>query len=335
MPELRKDPIVDRWVIISPERSMRPNSFYQPPDIEIDDFCPLCPGNEWVTPSEVLAYRKSNDKPNGPGWSLRVVPNKFPALRIEGEINPRSSGVTNWMQGVGAHEVIIETPDHDASLADIGYEKVTDVLLAYKERILDLKKDGRFAYIHVFKNYGRAAGATLKHSHSQLIALPIIPEIPAEELAGATDHFASKHSCIFCDMISQEFEEKKRIIIENEHFVSIAPFASRFSFEMWILPKVHQSRFEETGREGLASLAQILTESLRRLNYALQIPPYNYFIHNLPQKFERQWNQAYHWHIEIIPKLAHMAGFEMGSGIFINSTPPEEAAQFLRELKLR
>ena len=215
MPELRRDPIIDRWVIIAPERSMRPYAYFQPQDIEIDDFCPLCPGREAVTPPEVLVFGRSPEDADTPGWSVRVVPNKFPALRIEGELNPRRSGVNYRMQGIGAHEVIIETPNHEEQLADMPINRTAEVLLAYRERIRDLKRDRRFAYIHIFKNHGRAAGASLIHSHSQLIALPIVPEIPAEEMAASLNYYREKHCCIFCDMIAQESAEGRRIVREN------------------------------------------------------------------------------------------------------------------------
>src|SRR5215475_12046667 len=185
MPELRKDPVVGRWVIISTERGRRPSDFTIEPVRAKATNCVFCPGNESKTPPEILANRSPDSAPNEPGWSLRVVPNKFPALRIEGELEPSGEGLYDRMNGVGAHEVVIETPHHGASLAGLSVDAVADVLFAFRERMLDLKKDPRFAYVLVFENHGEAAGASLEHPHSQLIATPIIPIMVSEELAGS------------------------------------------------------------------------------------------------------------------------------------------------------
>ena len=197
MPELRKDPIIGRWVIISTERAMRPDSFERDAEQYRRGFCPFCYGNEDRTPPEVLAYRENDGNPDTEGWKLRVVPNKFPALQIEGELERRGDGMFDMMSGVGAHEVIIETPEHDLSLADMPQDRVEDVIWSYRDRFADLKKDKRFQYIRIFKNHGRAAGATLEHSHSQLIALPIVPKRVVEEIEGAKRYFAYKERCVY------------------------------------------------------------------------------------------------------------------------------------------
>ncbi len=332
MPELRKDPIIGRWVIISLERGRRPTDFPDEGRRRKGGFCPFCAGNESTTPPEVLAYRDGGSSPNGPGWKLRVVPNKFPALQVEGMLNKMGEGIYDKMNGIGAHEVIIETPDHNETLSAMPVKRVEDVLWSYRDRIEDLKKDRRFSYILVFKNEGESAGATLEHSHSQLIALPIVPKSVIEEVEGAKQHYNLKERCIYCDIIRQETMTGSRMIAENRDFVSFAPFAPRFPFETWIMPKTHSSNYSSGTPEQYANLALILQETLKRLDRILSVPPYNYIIHTSPFRDER--NDYFHWHIELMPKLTHVAGFEWGSGFYINPTPPEEAAKFLREAKI-
>ncbi len=329
MPELRKDPIVGRWVIIATERGKRPTDFVSPTyKRKVSGFCPFCAGNEYTTPEELYAIREPGSEPNGPGWSLRVVPNKFPALRPEGEPDREGLGLFDRINGVGTHEVIIESPDHLSSLATMERKAVENVLWAYYHRIQTLKKDPRFKYVLVFKNEGEVAGASLEHTHSQLIGLPIVPKLVKEELASAKKYFSLKERCIFCDMIVQETEATERIIIENEEFIAISPFASRLPFETWILPKVHTSSYRPT-EKGFSTLAEILQIVLQRLDRLLNIPPYNYIIHT--SSFEDEDNEYYHWHMEIIPKLTKIAGFEWGTGFYINPTPPEVAARFMKE----
>lgn len=329
MPELRKDPIIGRWIIIATDRAKRPSDFFSKPEERLSGFCPFCVGNEEKTPPEVLAYRKKGTLPDTPGWSVRVVPNKFPALQIEGGLNKRGEGLYDRMNGVGAHEVIIETPDHNLSLADLPPENFSQVLLAYRDRIVDLKKDHRFQYILIFKNHGQAAGASLDHSHSQLIALPIIPKRVSEEIRGANSYYLYRDRCIFCDIIQQELETKLRIVSENEDFIAICPFASRFPFETWIVPKEHDVYFEDASFSQLQSLGKIVKDTLQRISRTLNDPPYNFLIHTTP--FYEKDVSYYHWHIEVIPKLTKVAGFEWGTGFYINPTPPEDACKFLRK----
>ncbi|MGQ9645976.1 MAG: galactose-1-phosphate uridylyltransferase [Thermodesulfobacteriota bacterium] len=331
MPELRKDPIHGRWVIISTERSRRPSDFMPEERKPVGGFCPLCEGNEDRTPPEILAYRDNGTPPNSPGWTLRVVPNKFPALRIEGDLNREGEGIYDKMNGIGAHEVVIETPRHSETLATLPLKGVVHVLAAYRDRIADLKKDQRLRYVLVFKNHGVAAGASLEHSHSQIIALPIIPRRVAEEIEGSKNYFSYKDRCVFCDIIRQEIHQKRRLILENNAFISVAPFASRFPFETWILPKTHCSSYEQMDPSLFEEAAQILSDTLRRMNRVLNEPPYNYVIHT--SSFSGLESEYYHWHFEIMPKLTRVAGFEWGTGFYINPTPPEEAAEYLREGK--
>lgn len=327
MPELRKDPIIGRWVIIATERGKRPSDFISETEKPREGFCSLCPGNEAKTPPEVYALRPEGSAPNTPGWRLRVVTNKFPALIAEGEVEEIKTGVFDWMSGVGDHEVVIETPQHHTRLSDLSVEEVTDVLWAYRERIRTLKQDARFRSVIVFKNHGAAAGASLDHSHSQLIALPIVPKRVFEEMEGARAYYKNNQQCIFCDIIKQERAAEVRIIEEREGVCAIAPFASRFPFETWIIPEDHHASFEET--ESYEGLAQVLRGILRRLDSVLKDPPYNFVIHTSP--FEDADNTYYHWHLEIMPRVTKVAGFEWGSGFYINPTPPEEAAAYLRE----
>jgi UDPglucose--hexose-1-phosphate uridylyltransferase len=333
VPELRKDPIVGRWVIISTDRAKRPTDFTREGVQLRGGFCPFCPGNENKTPPEIQAYRPGNGGPlpakNSPGWSVRVVPNKFPALGIEGTLDRQADGMFDRMNGVGAHEVIIETPEHGASLASMPAKKIEDVLWAYRDRILDLKKDRRFKYILIFKNHGDPAGASLEHAHSQLIALPIVPIYVSEEITGAKQYFLYKERCVFCDVIRQETDAGVRVVAENSDFLTIAPYAPRFPFETWILPKRHESAFENSSTQMFESLAVALKTLLIKADRVLDNPPYNLVFHTSP--VQESTNDHYHWHVEFMPKLTKTAGFEWGTGFYINPTPPEEAARFLRE----
>ncbi len=329
MTELRKDPIVGRWVIISTERAKRPHEFPPEPPPRKEGMCPLCPGSERMTPPEIFAFRRGGS-PNEGGWTLRVVPNKFPALRIEGDLGKAGDGVYDRMNGVGAHEVVIETERHDLHLFDLSEAQFEDVLVAYRERLLDLKKDRRFKSVIVFKNHGSAAGASLSHSHSQLIALPVVPKRVIEEMTSCKDYFRFRDRCLFCDIVVQEMEQKVRIVEESGEFLACAPYAPRFPFETWIIPKRHQCAYEMIEQDQVRGLAAIFRRTLRRLNLALENPPFNYIIHSAA--FQAGAGEYYHWHIEIMPKLTKVAGFEWGSGFYINPTPPEESAKYMREL---
>lgn len=330
MPELRKDPIIGRWVIISTDRGKRPSSFGNIPKQEEPKMCPFCPGNEKSTPPEVLAYRENGTQPNRPGWFLRVISNKFPALRIEGALNREPKGLYDKMNGIGAHEVVIETPDHAKDLADLSVEEIKNVIWAFRERSLDLQKDRRFKYILIFKNHGEAAGASLEHTHSQLIATPIVPKRVTEEIEGAEKYYKFKERCIFCDIIRQELTEKERIVSDYGDFITFEPFASRFPFESWLLPKQHMSHWTDMTADACIYLAEALKDTLNRIRIALNNPPFNFIIHTAP--IGAQFSEVYHWHIEIIPKLTKIAGFEWGSGFYINPTRPEDAAAFMKDI---
>lgn len=329
MPELRKDPILGRWVIIATERAHRPSDFHHDGTTGDGGPCVFCPGSESQTPPEVLAYRGNGSAPNTPGWRVRVVPNKFPALRIEGPMGRRGEGLYDLMNGVGAHEVIIESTSHTGGMADMEAAAVESVLWAYRDRVLDLSKDERLRSALIFKNHGIESGASLSHPHSQLIALPIVPLSLQQELSGARDFYQQKERCIFCDIIDHEREHQRRLIYENEGFLVTSPFAARFPFEAWVLPKNHCSHFEHAGSLEYRSLAQALKATLRALKTALKDPPFNYILHSAPLR--ETLSKSYHWHLEITPALTRVAGFEVGSGFYINPMPPENAASILRE----
>jgi UDPglucose--hexose-1-phosphate uridylyltransferase len=261
-----------------------------------------------------------------------VVSNKFPALRVEGDLNRHGEGLYDRMNGIGAHEVVIESPDHDATLARLADKQVADAFWAFRDRILDLKRDIRLRYVLIFKNHGEAAGASLEHTHSQLIALPVVPKRVQEELDGSKRYFDFKERCVFCDIVRQESETHARVILQTDHFVAICPYAPRFPFETWILPRLHLSHFEQTGAPLMQNLGWLTRTVLARMESVLELPPYNFVLHTAP--LQEAALQHYHWHIEIIPKLTKVAGFEWGSGFYINPTPPEEAAGFLRESPL-
>ncbi|NOX37491.1 MAG: galactose-1-phosphate uridylyltransferase [Calditrichaeota bacterium] len=330
MPELRKDPVIGRWVIISTERGRRPSDFVHIREQKRGGFCPFCPGNEDKTPPEIFAIRPPDSPPDTPGWTLRVVPNKYPALRVEGELNRRGEGIYDMMNGVGAHEVIIETPDHQKTLGDLDTTGILETLKVFRERILDLRKDTRLKYVMIFKNHGAEAGASLEHSHSQLIATPIIPKTVIEEMEGAGKYYGFKERCIYCDIIRQELRDGIRLVYEEEQFIAIEPFAPRFPFETWILPKQHASHFENSSDDVLRHLALTLKVVLQKINLALQDPPYNFVLHTSPM--QEGPLDHYHWHIEFMPKLTRIAGFEWGTGFYINPTSPEDAAKYLGEI---
>jgi len=332
MPDLRKDPIVGRWVIIAKSRARRPHDFVTTPHLQRDRFCPFCEGHEDKTPREILAYRNPNTSRDKPGWRVRVFANKFPALEIEGELNKRGEGIYDMMNGVGAHEVIVETPQHVLSVSDLSEEQMQEVLWVYRDRLVDLKRDPRLVYGMIFKNVGAAAGASLEHTHSQLIVTPIVPISVQEEMAGSLEFYNYRGRCVYCDMIQQELATEKRMVLDTPDFAAFCPFASRFPFETWIVPKMHASHYEVIAKNGVDDLASVMKQVIGKIESALDRPAYNYIIHTSPLNAPEMAH--YHWHIEIIPSLTRQAGFEWGTGFYINPVPPEEAATFLRDVEV-
>lgn len=329
MPEWRKDPVVDRWVVIATERGKRPSDYRIKPDLPRGGRCPLCPGHEHDTPPEVLSFRDDEARANQPGWWVRVVPNKFPAVRVEGDFDYRREGVYDLMNGLGAHEVVVEATGHDQRLEEQSNRQVEEVVWAWQQRSLDLRRDIRLKYIQIFKNYGQVGGASLEHPHSQIIALPIVPADVRGELAGTQAYQREYGGCVYCNMLCQELSDGRRMVVESEHFLVFVPFAARFPFEMWILPREHQGDFGSIRVEQVADLARVIRLSLGKLNNILEYPPYNMFLHTAPVNSGDY--AEYHWHLEILPRLTIMAGFELATGYVINPTPPEMAAAELRD----
>jgi UDPglucose--hexose-1-phosphate uridylyltransferase len=284
-----------------------------------------------MTPREIDSYRDSNTQANTAGWQVRVVPNKFPALKIEGSLQRRGLGIYDLSNGIGAHEVLIETPYHDKDLPDLTNEEIERVISMCCRRSLDLIKDKRLKYIMIFKNYGPAAGASLEHPHTQLIALPMVPKNALEEIKGAAAYFEYRERCIFCDIIRQELEEEERIISQNAHFLAFCPFVSRFPFEIWIIPKQHHGYFSHLTPEEIPYLASVLKDTISRVKNIFGNLSYNFIIHSSPVNGD-MGIEGYHWHIEFMPKLMRVAGFEWGSGFYFVPTPPEVAAQYLRQV---
>lgn len=352
MSELRHDPLTDRWVIISPERGARPfdafkNGAYEDKKV---DSCPFCPGNEDKTPlPEIFAILNNGQLRHSvsdrslikPDWSIRVIPNKYPALQPEAKLKRKGMGVFDKISGVGAHEICIESQDHGAEIPLLPVNQIITVLGVLKLRMKDLEKDPRFGYLSLFKNRGLDAGASLEHPHWQLNALPITPSEVSRELRSSEDHFSEKERCLICDILSQEIESNERIVEVNEAFVVLSPFASRFAGELFIAPvpdDSHNHSFPDSDDFAISMLASILQRTLLRLLRKYNDPSYNIVLHTAPifrptSRDARFLNikEDYHWHVHIFPRIAKIAGFELGNDCFVNTVPPEEIARLLRE----
>jgi len=328
MPELRRDPVVGRWIII--DHSKGPTDFPKDDNTPTRQaICPFCPGREVRTPPEIDAIRAYGSTPDTPGWQVRTVPNKFPVLTAQDALEKHGNGIYDEMTGVGAHEVMIECPDHEKTLTDLTSEEMGMVISQYQRRYRQLSKVDHFKYVVIFKNFGSSAGATVEHTHSQIIALPMVPKTVTEELKGA-EHYHQIHGrCVFCDMIAQEYNDKERLVAENNSFLAFCPYAPRYAFETWIIPKAHFADFGQIDQKTQGHLSQILQDVLQKIKKVLDNPSYNYYLHTAPVEYSNP--SAYHWHMEIIPKLTRSVGFEWGTGLHIVPTFPQEAARFLRE----
>lgn len=307
-PQLRKDPIVDRWVLIAPERAARPGALVANADEVPDDAadCPFCEGRELRTPPELFALRDAKSKPNSPGWKVRVVPNQFPAVRGD----------------LGSHELIVECPDHEVSWSAMSTKQISLVLRVIRDRMMARRQEGIWNYGQWFKNHGTAAGASLAHAHSQLLCLQDVPKALHDESAAIRDRHGE---CVFCKLTDSELADGARIVRAHSHFVAIAAVAGRFPFETWLLPRTHQACFDQVPDESLEALATELLWLLRRLDDVVGKPGYNLVLHNGP------WNGTdFHWHYELLPRITGIAGFEIGAGMFINPITPEDAAKRLR-----
>ncbi|MHC4593046.1 MAG: galactose-1-phosphate uridylyltransferase, partial [Planctomycetota bacterium] len=333
MAELRRDPVSGRWVIIATERAARPHDFFMTRGRRRGGFCPFCEGNEDRTPPEIAAVRPLGGPPDTPGWKVRVVPNKFPALRMDQRLEVHDEGAYHTVEGFGIHEVIIESSQHLVSPTEMATQDFGLVLQTYCDRSRVLSADERLAYVLVFKNVGQTAGASIEHSHSQLIGVPVMPKRVHEEMRSCEEFFEDGAHCLFCSIIEQELADGRRVVAESDGFVVLCPFAARFPFEMWLLPKEHMCHLFELDGPQLSDAAGILQEALARLEVCLQDPPYNYAIHTAPTTGEGA--SYYHWHVELIPRVTQVAGFEWGTGFYINPMAPESAAQYLREVPQR
>jgi UDPglucose--hexose-1-phosphate uridylyltransferase len=323
MPEIRKDPVFGRWVIIASERGLRPNEFRPGSGPDSAAYaCPFCAGHEDLTPPAIYSL----PAPDG-GWRLRVVRNKYPALTGDGSVENRRTGIYDRMDGMGFHEVVIETPEHGRRLEEMPEDAVADVLRTFVLRLREIKKDPRIKYVMIFKNHGRNAGASLLHPHSQIIAMPMAPLRVMQEIDGAAEYYRERGTCVFCDIVREETSFGRRVVAENADFLAVTPYASRFSFEMWILPKAHASHFEDMKDAQAAGLAGVLKTALGKLHASLPDLSYNLIVHTMPAQDPAA--EHYHWHIEIMPKLTHVAGFEWGTGFYINTVSPEDAAEIL------
>jgi len=327
--ELRRDPITGRSVVIDLGPHPHPHDFLLEA-VRLDDRtpeCPFCEGREGEAGPELLAWREGGPA-NTPGWSVRVIANKRPMLRIEGHQDLRAHGVLETRDGLGAHEVVIETPLHDQPLHRLPVDRLWRVLWAWRTRLQDLKRDARFASAVVFKNHGRAAGARMDHAHSQIAAYPIVPPALDDKVRGAAAHFARTGRCIFCDVTAQERHDGRRMVSDTFPIIAIAPFASRVPFETWVLPRDHAVRFEEASDAMLEAVAAVLKDVMARVDWALERPAYNLVLHTAP--FGGEADQAFHWHLELIPRVTRWSGLEWGTGIPCNPVSPEEAARVLR-----
>jgi UDPglucose--hexose-1-phosphate uridylyltransferase len=333
-PEFRRDPLHHTWVVFAPERQRRPQD-YAAAVLQSGHLDPFAEGNERLTPPEVYAVRKEKTKPNQPGWRVRVVPNRYPAMRIEGQMESAPVGLYDRVTGIGAHEVIIETPDAKTALEDLPIAGVAEVFASYRERIVDLDKDHRFQHIYIFKNFGPTAGASIAHAHSQLVALPLVPPLVEAKLLRAREHYARKQRSLFTDILHTERADGSRMVAENDGYVLFCPYASRFPFELAVFPKRHHAEFTSCSPTELHDLAEVVRFALQRLDAVLDQPGYNLLLHMAPLKrpANERFDSARHdycWHLEIVPRFHSIAGFELGLGAYINTVYPEEAAKFLR-----
>jgi len=331
MPEIRQNRATKEWVIIATERAKRPDDFKPEEEKKIlpvfDKDCPFCPGNEHKTPPELFSYRQAGTEKDKPGWWVRITPNKFPALISEVELTRVSEGFFRKMEGYGRHEVIIESPEHNLSLGNMNLKQVEEVCLVYRQRYIELSAEKNIKIIIVFRNHGEAAGTSLLHPHSQLIALPLVPTHIRHLLEEAMRYYDDHGFCVFCDMIKEEMEFKKRVVLETEKFIAFHPFASKVPFETWIVSKTHNAGFGNISADEAKNLAFVLREILGKLYTKLSDPDYNFVLHTAPIKDSNE--DYYHWYIQILPRLTTPAGFELGSGVYINTILPEETALFL------
>ncbi|MBI2877732.1 MAG: DUF4921 family protein [Candidatus Tectomicrobia bacterium] len=326
MSELRREPVLRRWVAIS-----------TPPDKEKKDVCPFCPGNEGETPGETFAVRETGSRENGPGWWVRAIPNKYPLFRLEGGLGKRAEGMYDLMNNFGAHEIVIETPQHQQTWPEMDPGQLERILQAYCKRSLSLRGDKRFRQILITKHHwgpqfrwDPSFDHLLHHPHSHIVAMPFIPARIEDEVKGILDYYQRKDRCLYCDVITQELRDQKRIILETDHFLTFAPYASRYPYEVWIIPKVHFPDFAAIGESQMADLSQMLRATYAKVHKAFEDAVISMVLHTTP--LQEYYREEYHWHLELRPRLERPMGFEWGTGFFINYIAPEEAAAVLRDI---
>ncbi len=307
---LRKDILSSNWVIVSNDREFRPNEY------RAKIKCPFCPGNEKETPPAICELKDLK------GWYIRVVPNKYPALTLENKNFQESEGLNKKFYVKGHHEVIIEDRNHFKKINEIKH--LDKVLEIYALRMKELYSLKNVKYVMLFRNYGQNAGASLIHPHSQIISMPLLPLRVSDELKHFKTYHLKNKKCAMCDILSDEKKFKKRIIFENSHFVAFAPFASRFNFEIWVSPVNHEPDFYKETE--FKKLSEALKNVFSKLHYSIKDLSYNMIIHTAPSG-----EKKFHWHIEILPKIAMPAGFEWGSGFYINSLSPERISEILNK----
>lgn len=323
-PQLRKDPIVDRWVLIAPERATRPMELVVAAPARDGPSCPFCEGEESRTPHEVFAIRPNGSRPDTPGWQVRVVANMFPAARRDAATP--ANGIAE--AGYGAHEVVIESPQHEAVFSALPRDRIEQVFEVFRRRLEFLAADPRLQYVQVFKNHGLAAGASVEHVHSQILGVSRVPREVAAELHGAAEHHARFGRCAFCDLIEREIAAKERIVAIGEHMVAFTAYAGRFPYETWFLPRRHGCRYESATATEIAENAAIVRRVLGRLDELIPGVGYNLVLHTAPLHDSRRAD--FHWHWELLPRTTGIAGFELSTGCFLNPLPPEQAAAQLR-----
>jgi UDPglucose--hexose-1-phosphate uridylyltransferase len=330
MSELRRDPTTLEWVIIADERAMRPHELVQKGAdrlaLEFDEGCPFCPGHEHMTPPEVLTQAlPGSERP----WDVRVVPNRYPALRPDAPFEEGGDDFFSRMGGAGAHEVVIDTPIHNREMSRMDDREVEAVLLVYQQRYNALKADPRNKLVIIFKNKGNVAGTSLAHPHSQIVATPVEPPLVRRRYNVARTYYAGGGRCLYCDILQKEQRDGHRVVAETDRFLVFHPFASRWPFETWIMPKEHRSSFGDASLEELKELAPLLRSVLGALEAKMGDPDYNFVLHSAPTR--NSVKPYYQWHLQIVPRLTTAAGFEIGSGMYINTALPEETAAFVRD----
>jgi UDPglucose--hexose-1-phosphate uridylyltransferase len=334
--ELRKDYLLERWVVIATERARRPTDLAKSkPEPAKTSICPLCVGNENMTPPAVMLYQKINgeiERSQDPivgertkNWLVRVIPNLFPAFGPPKQPQDISKIVKNdhLLDAIGYHEVIVESPNHDENPADAQLPQLELVVNAYIDRLKELSSKPYIKYVSIFRNFGVDAGASLSHAHSQVIATPMIPTTPREEQKASQLFFENNGRCVFCDLIATE-AKGPRLIWENPDFLVLAPYASINPMEFWILPKRHASNILNLSATEVTGFVKTLKTTLKALKNIVNDPPYNYGIH---LALNPESKDSYHWHLEVYPKLATWAGFEKSTGVYINTVTPETAAE--------